>query len=192
MKRFLIILIMFFTLAGIATADPELRDYDGIEVPTGTFIPVISMQEFSSQYSDETTPLKFISTNDIYLFDTDVIPKGTAFFAHIEKKNEPIVGTNASMVVRITKLRLADGYEIPIKGYIYTSNGNLIGGEMTEPETYIRVPHYTKGIAHHYLGVLQYRPGATRKMGEHVTIASGASLLIVLAGPAYITHTLNN
>lgn len=191
-KLLLIVTIIFFSVVNIANADPELRNYDGIEVPAGTFIPIISLQQFSTATSDETTPLKFASTNDIYLFETDVIPTGTVFYGHIEKKNEPIVGTNASMVVRITKMKLQDGFEIPLKGYIYTTNGNLIGGEMTEPETYDKVPHYAKGICHNYIGVLQYVPGATRKMGEHVSITSGASLLIELTGPAYITHTLNN
>lgn len=190
-----ILLIIFIVILGLfqsVSAEPDLRDYNGVELPSGTFIPVISMQEFSTLASDEKTPLHFISTNDIYLFESNVIPKGTMFFGSIEKKNEPIVGTNASMVVRITKLRFEDGYENPILAYIYTSNGCLIGGEMTAPEKYDTTPHYHKGIARHYLGVLQWTPGPTRKMGEHVTIASGAQLLLVLKGPAYITHTLSD
>ena len=189
-----ILLLIFIIILGVfqsVCADPDLRDYNGVELPSGTFIPVISMQEFSTLASDEKTPLRFISTNDIFLFESNVIPKGTMFFGHIEKKNEPIVGTNASMVVRITKLRFADGYENPIYANIYTSNGCLIGGEMTAPESYDTTPHYHKGIARHYLGVLQWTPGPTRKMGEHVTVASGAQLLLVLKGPAYITHSLN-
>ena len=190
-----ILLIIFIVILGLfqsVSAEPDLRDYNGVELPSGTFIPVISMQEFSTLASDEKTPLHFILTNDIYLFESNVIPKGTMFFGRIEKKNEPIVGTNASMVVRITKLRFEDGYENPILAYIYTSNGCLIGGEMTAPEKYDTTPHYHKGIARHYLGVLQWTPGPTRKMGEHVTIASGAQLLLVLKGPAYITHTLSD
>ena len=189
-----ILSLIFIIVLGVfksVCADPDLRDYNGVELPSGTFIPVISMQEFSTLASDEKTPLRFISTNDIFLFESNVIPKGTMFFGRIEKKNEPIVGTNASMVVRITKLRFEDGYENPIYAYIYTSNGCLIGGEMTAPEKYDTTPHYHKGIARHYLGVLQWTPGPTRKMGEHVTVASGAQLLLVLKGPAYITHSLN-
>lgn len=190
-----LIIILFILICGIfqiVSAEPDLRDYDGIEVPSGTFVPVISMQEFSTLATDFKTPLKFISTNDIFLFESNVIPKGTAFFGHIEKKNEPIVGTNSSMVVRLTKLRFEDGFEIPIKAYVYTANGCLIGGEMTAPETYNTTPHYHKGICRHYLGVLQWTPGPTRKMGEHTTVASGAALLIVFKGPAYITHTLSD
>ena len=186
-----IISLIFILILGIfqtVSADPELRDYDGIEVPEGTFIQVISLQEFSTLNSDETTPLKFVSTNDIFMFDTNVIPKGTIFFGKIEKKNEPIIGTNASMVVRITKMRFEDGYENPLFAYIYTNNGYLIGGEMTAPATYDKIPHYHKGICRHYVGVLRWVPGPTRAMGEHTSVASGAQMLIVLKGPAYITH----
>jgi len=191
-KIITLIFIIFLSLSQVALAEPDLRDYDGIELPAGTFIQVVSMQEFSTLTTDYTTPLKFVSTNDIYLFETNIIPKGTIFFGKIEKKNEPIIGTNGSMVVRITKLRFADGYENPLLAYIYTNNGCMIGGELTAPETYRTTPHYHKGICRHYVGVLQWVPGPTRKMGEHTTVASGAELLIMLKGPANITHTLSN
>ena len=104
MKKLLLIIFIF--LCGIlfqpAQAEPDLRDYNGVELPSGTFIPVISMQEFSTLITDERTPLKFISTNDIFLFETNIIPKGTMFFDMIEKKNQPIIETDSSMVVRIT------------------------------------------------------------------------------------------
>ena len=35
------------------------------------------------------------------------------------------------MKVKITKIIMPDGFEIPIRGYLYTSNNNLIGGELT-------------------------------------------------------------
>lgn len=190
MKKFLITLLaIFMVTAVIVKAEPELsRDYDGIEVPAGSFIPVMSLQDFSTAYCDSTNELKFVCYNDVYEFETVIIPRGTVFYGFIEKKNEPVVGTNASMVVRITKLVYEDGFTIPMVGYLYTSNGNLIGGELTAPEKWDKMPHYQKRIARHFVGVQQYVPGATRKMGEHVTVASGANMLIVLTKPLYITH----
>ena len=172
-------------------AESELsRDYDGIEVPVGSFIPVMALQDFSTAYCDSTNELKFVCYNSVYEFETVIIPKGTVFYGFIEKKNEPVRGTHASMVVRITKMVYEDGFTIPMVGYIYTSNGNLIGGELTAPEVYDKMPHYHKYIHRHFIGVQQYVPGAVRKMGEHVTIASGTNLLIVLVKPLYITHTV--
>ena len=78
-----ILSLIFIIVLGVfqsVCADPDLRDYNGVELPSGTFIPVISMQEFSTLASDEKTPLRFISTNDIFLFESNVIPKGTMFF----------------------------------------------------------------------------------------------------------------
>lgn len=193
MKKIFIALVLFiFGITQVALADPELRDYNGVELPAGTFIQVISMQEISTLSTDENNTLRFVATNDTFMFDTNLIPKGTMFFGKIEKKNEPIIGTNASMVIRITKLRFADGYENPLYAYIYSNNSCLIGGEMTEPASYDTIPHYHKGICRHYLGVLKWVPGPSRKMGEHVTIAPGAELLIMLKGPAYLTHSLSD
>lgn len=191
MKKFLFIILAILLLGYTVSADDVLtRDYDGIEVPAGSFIPVISLQDFSTAYSDSTNELKFVCNNNVYEFETVIIPKGTVFYGFIEKKNEPVIGTHASMVVRITKLVYEDGFTIPMVGYIYTKNGNLIGGEMTLPEKWDKMPHYHKGIARHFVGVQQYVPGATRRMGEHITVASGANLIIVITKPLFITHTL--
>lgn len=191
MKKILyIIFIMFFVAISSCFADVNstLRDYDGIELAKGTLIPVISAQEISTQYCDIGTGVKFISTSDLYLHETNVIPQNTEFFGYIEKLNEPIIGTNASMIIKIAKLRFIDGFEIPVRGYIYVNNSPLIGGELTEPASYDKKVSYRQGFD----TMIGYVPGPTRKMGEHKVIASGADLLIVLTGPLYITHTVNN
>ena len=191
MKKILFILfIIIFTSITTCFADESggLRDYDGVEIPRGTFIQVINTQEISTQYCDVGTPVKFISTNDLFLYETNVLPKETEFFGAIEKINEPIVGTNASMVIRIGKLRLPDGFEMPVKGYIYTSNGNLFGGELTEPATFDKKASFRQGFS----GMYGYVPGATRRMGEHKVITSGAELIIMLVNPLFITHTVTN
>lgn len=189
MKKILITLFIIMSgLGGFAAENYALRDYDGIELAKGTFIPVISSQEISTEYCDEGAPVRFISTNDLYLYNTNIIPKNTEFFGYVEKVNEPIIGTNASMMVKITKLRLIDGYELPVRGYILANNSTLIGGELTEPATYDKKASYRQG----FKTMIGYAPGASRKMGEHTVIASGADLLIVLTSPLYITHTVNN
>lgn len=191
MKKILLTLfICIFAAVGICLAEDNagLRDYDGILVPKGTFIPVISAQEISTVYGDVGTRVKFISTSDLYLCDTNIIPQNTEFFGYIEKINEPIVGTNASMVIKITKLKFSDDFEIPVRGYIFTNNGNLIGGELTEPAKYIKKASYMQG----YPSAVGYVAGPTRKMGEDKVIASGADLIIMLAAPLQITHTVTN
>ena len=194
MKKILFtILLIFFTFGLCVNAQESdeliLRGYDGVELPAGTLIQVINLNEFSTKYCDETTKVSFVATNDTFMQDMKLIPKGTIFHGFIEKMNEPVVGTHASMVIKITKMVLPDGFEIPMKGYIYSKNKNVIGGGLTEPAVWRKQPHFQQGFG---IGTIKFVPGEQRKMGEHLTIAAGADLMIVLSSPAWITHTLTN
>jgi len=191
MKKLLLILGLFICVSmGACFADENygLRDYDGVQIPTGSFIPVISAQEISTAYCDEGNAVKFISTTDLFMYETNILPKETEFTGRIEKINEPIVGTNGSLIIKITKLKLKDGFELPVRGYIYTTNNNLIGGEITYPEKYDRKPVFKQG----FNGMIGFVPGETRKMGENKVVASGANLMIILTSPLFITHTVTN
>lgn len=190
MKRLLVLFILFMGIYPcLADEDYSLRDYNGVEIPKGTFIPVISTQEISTFYCDEGSPVKFISTSDLYLYETNIIPSETELSGYIEKINEPIVGTNGSMIIKINKLKLSDGFEIPMHGYIYSTSGNLLGGELTPPASYDRMPSYRAGFGKGYLRDV---PGPVRRMGEHKVIASGTDLIIILVKPLWITHTVTN
>lgn len=189
-RLFLALFLFIFILMGtcFAHADDVLRDYDGIEMPKGSFIPVISAQEISTEYCDVGTKVKFFSTSDLYLYETKIIPQNTEFIGVIEKVNEPVIGTNGSMSIKIVRLKLPDGFEIPMRGYIYMNNSVLIGGELSAPASYDKKPSIRQG----YKLMVGYVPGPTRRMGEHTVIASGADLMILLVGPLYITHTVTN
>lgn len=192
MLKKLLILFLFFISSLAYASDLILRDYDEYQIPKGYHIPIISLQEFSTAYTEEGEKLNFLTSNDIYLFDKNVIPQGTKMTGYIEKKNEPIRGTHASMKIFINKMYLSDGFEIPIKAYISTPNNNTLGGGITEPETYNRIPHYQRWSMFRAMGVLQCVPGDKRRMGEHITISSGANLTIVLVAPINMTHTVIN
>jgi hypothetical protein len=189
MKKLLITLFILISGLGcLAATDAGLREYGGIELAKGTFVPVINTQEISTQYCDVGNQFKFVSSSDLYLHETNVIPQNTEFYGYIEKINEPVVGTNASMMIKITKLKFIDGFELPVRGYVFVNNSPVIGGEMTEPETYVKKPSYRQG----FKTMVGSAPGPSRKPGEHKVIASGTDLLIVLSAPLYITHTVNN
>ena len=191
MKKFIVaVLTCFFSLA--FAAEVNLRDYDEYDIPQGTHIPVISLQEFSTAYCEEGDSLNFITTSSIYLYNKNIIPEGTRLSGFIEKKNEPVIGTNAAMKVFINKMYLTDGYEIPLKAYISTANNNTIGGDLTPPAKYIKIPHYQRWTMFRAMGTLQCIPGAERKMGEHVTVSSGAELIVVLVAPIHMTHCVIN
>ena len=190
--KFILIIFSCLIFGAALAAEPVLRNYDEFDIPEGTHIPVISLQEFSTAYCEEGDSVEFLTTSDIFMFDKNIIPQGTRLTGYIDKKNEPIIGTNAAMRVFVNKMYLPDGFEIPIKSYIYTANNNMIGGELTAPAKYIKIPHYQRWTMFRAMGVLQCVPGGERRMGEHVTISSGANLIIVLTAPIHMSHTVIN
>ena len=197
MRKIVLILGIIFTLCTgcyaaegeLSDVQIELRDYDGVQLDAGTFIPVINASEVSTQNCPEGFKTMFIATNDMYLEDVNVIPKDTVFYGRVEDLHEPVIGTNGSMKIRIVKMIYPDGFEMPIRGYIYSSNNNILGGEMTLPEKYVKMPHYQ---TRYYALTLQLRPGRERKMGVHSTLRAGENKLIILTDPIWITHTLTD
>ena len=91
---------------------------------------------------------------------------------------------------------MKDRFELAIKVYIYSSNGNLIGGELTPPSEWVKMPHYQskyQGISwNHRAATLQVRPGGKRSMGQATKIPAGDQQIIILTAPASITHTLTD
>ena len=192
-KLFLLMSILFFT-SGVYGADIEdvqleMRDYDAIEIPAGTFIPVMNAQEISTQYCSEGYKVKFIVTNDLFMHETNIIPKDSEIYGYIEKINDPVVGTNAAMKIRVSKLVYSDGVEIPIRGYLYTSNNNIFGGGMSAPVSYKKMAQRQQRVRR---TTLQLKPSYERQMGTHTMIPAGSNEIVVLIAPAQITHTLTN
>ena len=198
-KLVLLVIILLNLLIRVDATDTNnnsvnLRGYDEIQLPEGTFIPVMITTNISTQTCPEGYKLMFIVTDDLFMYETNVVPKGTEIYGYIEKINEPIIGTNASIKIKVTKMIMPDKYEIPINGYLYSTNNNLIGGELTPPTQWEKVPHYQskfQGISwNHRAATLQLRPGRARCMGEHTTIITGDRKLVVLTAPLSMTHIM--
>ncbi len=194
MKKLLVLLLLILIPVCVKAEDLpniqlDIRDYHGIIIPEGTFIPVMNTQEISTQTCSEGYKVKFISTNDLYLHDTNIVPKDTEFYGYIEKINAPVVGTNAAMKIRISKMIYTDGYEVPVKGYLYTSNNNVFGGGISEPVKYKPMAQRQQRVKK---TTIQMVPSAERKIGTHTTISAGSNELIILTSPAWVTHTVTD
>src|SRR5574344_491516 len=196
MNKFIVAFVIITGLAftPVLAADMEnvqidMRGYDMIEVPAGTFIPVMSTAEISTATCTEGYKVKFIATDNLYMYETTVVPENAIFYGYIEKMNLPVVGTNGSMKIKITKMVLPDGTETPMKGYIYTDNNNLIGGGISDPVKWIKMPHYQSKFEYVNMSL---RPSQERKVGTHTAIQAGSNEIIVLTDPMYLTHTLSN
>lgn len=83
-KFIVILLLMLFSIS--SASEVALRDYDEFDIPAGTHLPVISLQEFSTAYCEEGDKVYFETTLDIYLYNKDVIPAGTKLAGYIDKK----------------------------------------------------------------------------------------------------------
>lgn len=202
MRKLAIILFLLSILGLPVVAENDLpndetvlRDYDGIPLSAGTFVPVINTAEVSTLNCDEGYPVKFIATSDLYLYETTVIPRETEFYGYVEEIKDPVIGTNASMKIKINKLVYTDGFEIPLQAYIYTPNDNIIGGELTPPAEWVKIPHYQRSFQRFFITTaptLQVAPGNKRQMGLHVAVKTGERCFVVLMEPVMITHTLTN
>ena len=71
--RILISLLLMLFMSFVQAAEPELRGYDEFDIPAGTHIPVISLQEFSTAYCEEGDKVSFETTTDIYMYNKNVI-----------------------------------------------------------------------------------------------------------------------
>ena len=194
MKKIVLAAALFLTLSCLADdtiqeVQFEIRDYDAIELAAGTFIPVMNTSEISTRNCPEGFKTMFIAANDLYLNDTNVVPANTAFYGLVEELHEPVIGTNGSMKIRIIKMVYPDGFETAVRGYIYSVKDNILGGDMTAPVKYEKMPHYQ---SRYYPLTLQLRPGRERKMGVHTTLRAGEEKLIILTDPVWITHTLTD
>ena len=191
MKKLLILLGIllipnFTSSAELENIQLEMRDYDTIEIPAGTFIPVMNTQEISTQYCSEGYKVKFIVTTDLYMYDTNIVPKDTEIYGYIEQLHDPVIGTNASMKIRVSKMVYTNGIEVPIRGYLYNANNNMFGGSISEPVKYRKMAQRQQNVRY---TTLQVKPVYERKMGKHTTIETGSNEIVVLISPAQIINT---
>lgn len=188
MKKIFYLLFIFLGLLTPSLADDfgieglNLRPSKTVFLPKGTFIKVTNLQDFSSQYLDEGDEIQMVSTFDVFVGETKLIPQKSVFIGTVEKIREPVQGTNASISIRINKFITPDGIPYAIDGYV-SSNGSdtFIGGGITPPLYYVRMPHYTRWKYNKWkIGVGQYCETNTREFGVHTTVKSGAELFVIL------------
>ena len=156
----------------------ELRGYSPIVLPKGAFVKVVNQRTISTAIADENDEVTFIVPTDVWCADAKIIPKEAIFSGYIEELNEPVQGTNGAVKLRITKLTLPDNSEYTVDAYINYKGDTTIGGELTAPLEYTKMPHYIR-YPHVHRGVLQYVPGEKRFFGEHLVIKPGAELVLM-------------
>ncbi len=172
------LLLIIFLLSGfffeIKAQSDNIESYPSIK--SGAFIKVMVIEEFSTLVSDIEDIVKFINTQDLYIYETKVVPEGTIFYGEIEDILEPVAGSDGALKINIYKMITPDKKVYKIKGHIYSENNNYIGGKETANMYYHKVPHYGSKLK----PMLQVAPLNVYEMGQHTVVKPGAELFIIL------------
>ncbi len=146
------------------------------KIRKGTFVKVIVPIEFSTLTSDIEDEIWFINSQDMYIYETKVIPENTKFYGEIEDLREPVQGRDGAIKIKINKMITPDKRVYKIKGHIYSDNDNYLGGKQTSTVYYRKVPHYSQRLK----PFLQAAPLNVLEMGRHTVIKPGAELFLII------------
>ena len=147
-------------------AEETNAENTNIKVRAGTFIKVMNMNEISTLISDIGDEVVFLNINDMYVYETNVIPKNTKVFGEVEDVLEPVQGRNGAIKILITKMITPDKKVYKVKGHLYSDNDNYFGGEETLPVYYRKVPHFQQRIR----PILKAVPLSVLEQGKHTVI----------------------
>lgn len=168
---FFIILLCFLSIQTLWAQETN----EGMSIRKGTFAKVMVPIEFSTLTSDIGDEVWFINTQDLYIYETNVLPANTKIYGEIEDLREPVEGRDGAIKILITKMITPDKKVYKINGHIYSENDNYLGGKETAGIYYRKVPHYTKGMK----PMLQVAPLNILEMGKHTVIKPGAELFLI-------------
>ena len=178
-KIFVFIIFIIFACINISNAQ-ENKEVQKIR--EGTFAKVMVLEEFSSLNADIGDKLKFINTEDMYIYETNAIPKNTIFYGEVEDVREPVEDKDGAVKVLIYKMETPDKKIYDINAHIYSENENYLGGKTTESIYYRKVPHYNQNLR----PFLQAAPLHILEMGKHILIKSGEEMFIIFDKDVYL------
>ena len=175
LKIIVLTLIILINVQSNKAAEDTAESNPAI-ILAGTFIKVNNPADFSSLISDIEDELLFINLNDMYIYETNVIPKNTKVYGEVEDILEPIEGRDGAIKIKIYKLETPDKKIYNVKGHIYSENDNYIGGKETQAVYYRKVPFYN----HRIKPILKVVPLNVLEMGKHTVVKAGEELFVII------------
>ena len=176
MYKKLLLIFIFFAVSLFSFAFAETEVQNVVKVRAGTFLKVMNMAEISTLMADAEDEVIFLNINDMYVYETNVIPANTKIYGEVEEVLEPVEGKDGAIKISIYKMITPDKKVYRVKGHIYTPNQNYIGGRETQPIYYKKTAHYTQGLR----PFLKATPLNVFEMGQHTVILPGAELFLIL------------
>lgn len=180
LKNFIKIFTLFlvtFCFASFVNAQINMRNYQSISLAKGSYLKAVSLREISSATAKAGESVYFINPENVYIGESNVIPKNSVFVGVIESITEAVEGINAAMKIKIVEVKTTKDSAIKMDAYVYWKGTTTIGGDLTQPEFYKRMPHYTTSMPK---GVLQLVPTSIRFMGQPVAIRTGEEVTFVM------------
>lgn len=179
---------IFFKTTVQANEDYQVYEMESkpkhqLKIQKGAFLNAINQREISTQTADEGDIVTFLNPQTMYIDDEIVLPASAIFVGKITTVREPVQGTNGVLKINIFKVIFPDNTEHPMDGYVGNKDDQIIGGEMTEPLYYDKVPHYPSGWNR---GVLQFCPTNVYHYGKHTVIKTGKEVTILLRQDFYL------
>ncbi len=171
------VFLVIFCIQTIVASETQLRGYQAISLAKGSFLKAVSVREICTATSKAGDYVYFLNPADVYIGETNIIPKNSIYIGLIEDVTEAVEGVNASMKIRILQLRTPSGTDYNLDAYVYWRGKTMVGGDLAEAEYYTRMPHYTSGMPK---GYLQYVPTSIRKFGTQRTIFAGEEVTFIM------------
>jgi hypothetical protein len=161
----------------MAFAEVKLKDYKAVSLAKGSFLKAVSLREVSTSTVKTGDFVYFINPSDIYIGESNVIPKNSIYTGRIESVIEAVEGVNAAMKIKIMQLNTPDDVEYTLDAYVFWNGTTTVGGDLAQVEYYAKMPHYTTQTPK---GVLQLVPTSVRYFGKPRVIKAGEEVTFIL------------
>ena len=152
-------------------------DVRPITLSKGSFLRAVMQREVSTATNKLGDDVRMVASSPTFAADGLVVPEKTVYIGKIIEINQPIEGCNGSLRIKIEKMIFPSGDEMNIDGMLWSSRNNLLGGELTPPAYYNKVPHFTFRWGG---GCLAFQNSGIYQVGKPTIIKAGTELLIVL------------
>ncbi len=155
-----------------------------VKLDKGAFVLVNAKKVLSTETLQEGDRVYFVSPADVWVNETNIVPKNSVFVGYVSMLKMPIKGVNAAISFKITHIILPDGTTREFEGRISNGTSDILGGELAPPASYNKMAHLYQS-RWHWSGTTQWVPSGEYEYGQHRGVAPGQKLFIILDKPYY-------
>lgn len=155
---------------------------DSLCLKEGAFVLVHATKKFTTETLQEGDAVYFVVPSDVWLDETNIVPKNSIFSGYVSMLKMPVKGVNAALSVKITNITLPDGSTKVFSGRLTNGKSDVIGGELTPPASYNKMTHLYQSRMH-WSGTTQWVPSGEYEYGQHRGVVPGQNLFVVLDEP---------